>query len=71
MTDLRCCPDCGLEEHRTTDDKGRAVVNLSPLTGQCVQCLGKAALARHLFASVKDLNVLPFDRKAAQARNED
>ena len=68
-TSLRRCPDCGLEEHRTTDEKGRAVVNLSPLTNQCVMCLGKAALARHLFASVKDLTDLPFDARAAAARN--
>jgi hypothetical protein len=65
MNKPRCCPDCGLVEDRKVDEKGREVVNLSPLTGQCVTCLGKAALARHVFAGQAE-----FDARARAARND-
>lgn len=61
------CPDCGLSLDRGVDEKGRPTMNLSPLTGQCVQCLGKAALARHVFESEEPA---PFDARAVAARND-
>lgn len=38
----RVCPDCGVAEARWTTSNV-AYVNLSPLTGQCVDCLIKLA----------------------------
>lgn len=82
MTTPRCCPDCGLEEHRKLDERGREVVNLSPMTNQCVTCLGKAALAKHIFRSrlitnageQRDIRIAcreRFDPRAAAARNDE
>jgi hypothetical protein len=73
MTEPRKCPDCGLKEDRKLDERGRPIVNLSPLTGQCVSCLGRAALARHVFAAglkEPEPEPEPFDAKAARARND-
>jgi hypothetical protein len=65
----RCCKDCGAPEERIVDDKGRPMVNLSPLTDQCVTCLGKAALARHTWEALKTPTA--FDGRAAAARNDE
>ena len=48
---MRTCPDCGVPEQRTTDERGRPVVNLDPFTGKCVACLTKAAATSHTFHS--------------------
>lgn len=33
---MRTCPSCGVLESRKRDTFGRETVNLSPLTGECV-----------------------------------
>jgi hypothetical protein len=38
MTEPRKCLNCGVAESRWTEN-GREHVNLSPITGQCVDCL--------------------------------
>lgn len=61
----RACPNCGTEESRWSI-RGVDYVNLSPLTGQCVDCLA---------AMTKELGPLErprfrFDSRAAQERND-
>lgn len=51
---MRTCPGCGVEEHRTKDDRGRETVNLDPFTGKCIPCLAKAAASSHTFTSRRD-----------------
>lgn len=70
MTEPRRCPDCQLLEDRKLDERGREVVNLSPLTGQSVTCLGRAARARHVFEAGSTTTPAPFDARAAAARND-
>lgn len=62
----RKCPNCGTAESRWTVD-GREHVNLSPITGQCVRCLAEMS------KEVGPLQTpeLPFDARAAQARNDE
>ena len=68
MSANRTCKDCGVPEERIRDEKGRELVNLSPLTNQCVWCLGKAALARHTWEALSTPTEL--DSKARAARND-
>lgn len=76
---MKTCPDCGLPEERKKDARGREVTNLEPLSGRCLGCLGREALKRHTFHSrredrkgqVIDTKDLPFDGRAAAARNDE
>lgn len=65
----RCCPDCGLPEDRKLDERGYPTVNLSPITGQCVPCLGRAALARHV-VEADAVEPKRLDARARAARND-
>jgi hypothetical protein len=64
VTEPRTCPNCGTAERRWLE-KGRQRMNLSPITGQCVDCL--AALAREMAPPVDEP---VFDPKAEAARND-
>lgn len=64
MTDLRKCPNCGVEESRWRAN-GRESVNLDPITGNCVTCLIELAKEIRQTAPVS----LPFDPKAAAAND--
>jgi hypothetical protein len=78
MTDRRCA-NCGTPEQRGIDGNGRPRVNLNPLTGLCVKCTVSAATGRRTFHSrrddrkgeVIDTKALPFDGRAAAARNDE
>ncbi len=63
----RKCPDCGEPEYRGTDARGRELVNLDPITDRCITCLVKRALANR---SPRVRPLLPFDPRAAAARND-
>jgi len=65
MTAQRTCPNCHVPESRWTEN-GRPCVNLDPITGNCVRCL--AELAKEMGATVR--RPLPFDARAAAARND-
>lgn len=73
MSDLRRCPDCGLAEERKVDKRGHALVNLDPTTGRCLRCTVTAAFnARpRLLEDAARLTSVPFDARAAAARNEE
>lgn len=62
----RTCPNCGTPESRWIAG-GREHVNLSPLTDQCVECL--AAMVKEI--GPIESRPLPFDSRAAQARNDE
>lgn len=60
----RTCPNCGVQESRWTKG-GRDHVNLSPITGQCVDCL--IAMTKEFRQTQRDFG---FDAKATAARND-
>jgi hypothetical protein len=59
----RICPNCHVAESRWTVD-GREYVNLSPITGQCVDCL--SALSKEM-GPPQDMSL--FDPRAAAAND--
>jgi hypothetical protein len=59
----RTCPNCGKQEERWTVG-GREYVNLSPLTGQCVDCL--AAMSKEM-GPPQEMSL--FDPRAAAAND--
>lgn len=68
----RRCPGCGVPEQRTTDGRTEQV-NLCPLTGLCVDCL--IAYTHECDETARDQArraraELPFDARAAAARND-
>jgi hypothetical protein len=66
---MRTCPGCGVDEHRWIDGKGIERVNLEPTTNRCVDCLSAAFTT---FTSRRDPPAdLPFDSRAAAARNDE
>lgn len=65
----RTCPDCGAEEIRKADKQGRTTsTNLDPISGLCVDCLVKMHTT---FTSRRMPEALPFDGRAAAARNDE
>lgn len=64
MTPRRCLA-CGTEEVRTIIN-GRASVNLEPVSGFCIACLAQASKE----AKQTTAEPLPFDSRAAAARND-
>jgi hypothetical protein len=64
---MRVCPDCGVDEVRTSDRFGRQSTNLDPISGRCVNCLVVAAQSRAFPAAPAEPE---FDVRAAQARND-
>lgn len=66
------CPGCGAPETRTLDTNGRPMLNLSPITGLCVDCTVKAAAESHTFHSRReDRKGDVVDTKALAARNDE
>lgn len=65
MSAPRTCPNCGVAESRWIAG-GRESVNLDPITGNCVDCLREYAKEQR----AQVLDSLPFDARAAQARND-
>lgn len=61
----RVCPNCGVPESRWTVGSVEHV-NLDPFTNNCVDCLRE--LAKEMRANPP--TSLPFDARAAQARND-
>lgn len=62
---VRTCCTCGRPEDRGRDDQGRETTNISPISGQCVDCLITAVRA-----TVKPM-ARPCDAKLAQAGRDD
>lgn len=62
----RTCPSCGAAERRWTV-AGVDYVNLSPLTGACVDC--NAALAKEMGPPPAQVDL--FDPKAAAANDRE
>lgn len=65
MTD-RVCVDCGTPETRRKDARGRVVLNLNPLTGQCLTCMLAHGAKPKPFPEPK-----VFDPKLAQAGKDE
>jgi hypothetical protein len=61
----RTCPNCGVAETRWTVGSVEHV-NLSPITGQCVDCLRE--MSKELGAPSASL---PFDARAAAANDRE
>lgn len=61
----RTCPNCGVAESRWMVGSVEHV-NLDPITGNCVDCLRELAKETRATAPL----ALPFDARAAQARND-
>lgn len=59
---VRVCPNCGVLEQRWIAN-GRECVNLSPITGQCVDCL--AAMSKEM--PLAEQSSFGFDSRAAAA----
>lgn len=66
---MRACLSCGVPEQRSTDGKGRPLINLDPSTSLCVDCTIRAAERPKGFPEL-DAKDLPFDARSAAARND-
>lgn len=62
---VRTCPNCGAPERRWLEH-GKSMVNLDPITGNCVDCLREYAKEQKQHAPVS----LPFDARAAAANDQ-